>query len=191
MKAAIRFMRKNADAWRIDPDYIGTGGESAGGIAVEFLGFVPISEGDSGNPGFSDNVSVILPISGALVFDTACSLPSGASKVICNGTVRKGAWNYTADIGRVAGQPPIVMVHGTHDTVVPYRESVAVQRLATAAHIPNLLVSVPGAGHVPYTQLLGIAEGSPAVLSGSSYMTATMEFIHKAMGLQALQCPTR
>jgi acetyl esterase/lipase len=191
LKAAIRFMRRNADAWRIDPNYIGAGGESAGGISVEFLGFVPVSEGDSGNPGISDNVSVILPISGALAFDTACSLPSGASKVICNGTNPPGTWNYTSDIGRVAGQPPVVMVHGTHDTVVPYRESVAVQRLAAAHNIPSLLVSVPGAGHVPYTQLLGIAASAPAVLSGSGYMTDTMKFIHTAMHLQALQCPKR
>ena len=118
-------------------------------------------------------------------------LPPKASKVICNGTLPPGTWNYTSDIGRVSGQPPVVMVHGTHDTVVPYREALAVQSRATAAHIPNLLVSVPNAGHVPYTQLLGIPEDSPAVLNGSGYMTATMEFIHKAMGLQALECPKR
>ena len=191
LKAAIRFMRRNADAWRIDPSFIGTGGESAGGIAVEFLGFVPVTEGDSGNPGFSSNVSVILPISGALVFDTACSLPHGASKVVCNGTLPKGTWNFTSDIGRAKGQPPVVMVHGTHDTVVPYREAIAVETRATAAHIPNLLVSVPGAGHVPYTQLLGIKDDAPAVLSGSGYLNATMQFIHKAMGLHALECPKR
>lgn len=191
LKAAIRFMRRNADAWGVDPRFIGTGGESAGGIAVEFLGFVPVSEGNSGNPGFSSNVSVILPISGALAFDTACSLPHGASKVICNGTLPRGTWNFTSDIGRIRGQPPVVMVHGTHDTVVPYREALAVMDRATAAHIPNLLVTVPGAGHVPYTQLLGIEEDAPAVLSGSGYMNATMRFIHNVMGLQDLQCPRR
>jgi acetyl esterase/lipase len=189
LKAAIRFMRRNAAEWGVDPTRIGAGGESAGGIATEFLGFVPVSEGASGNPGLSSHVSVTLPISGALVFDTACTLPHGAAGVICNGTLPPGTWNLTSDIGRTNGQPPVVMVHGTHDTVVPYREALAVQMRAAAANISNLLVSVPGAGHVPYEQLLGIQDSDPAVLKGSAYMTATMRFIYQAMDLQSLQCP--
>lgn len=85
----------------------------------------------------------------------------------------------------------MVMVHGTHDTVVPCRKAIAVERRATVANIANLLVSVPGGGHVPYTQLLGIQDDTPGILSGSSYMNATMKFIYKTMGLQALQCPKR
>lgn len=191
LKAAVRYMRKNANAWGVDPAHIGAGGESAGGIAVEFLDFVPVSEGHSGAPGPSSHVSVVLSISGALVFDTACSMPHGASGVICNGTLPAGTWNYTSDIGRFPGQPPIVMVHGTYDTVVPFREALAVHARATAANISNTLVTVPHAGHVPYEQLLGLQESDPAVLRGSAYMNATMQFIYKAMSLWRLKCPVR
>eukprot|EP01052_Picozoa_sp_SAG31_P055184 SAG31_NODE_15098_length_771_cov_0.997024_1_plen_209_part_00 len=160
-----------------------------GGIGVEFLAFVPVSEGTSGNPGISSHVSVVLAISGALVFDTACSLPHGATHVICNGTLPAGTWNLTGDIGNQVDQPPVVMVHGTYDTVVPYREALAVQARATAANISNLLVSVPRAGHVPYEQLLGMSDTAPAMLNGSGYLDATMEFIYRAMNLQAAPCP--
>jgi acetyl esterase/lipase len=158
---------------------------------VEFLGFVPVTEGDSGNPGFSSHVSVILAISGSLVFDTACTLPHGGSAVICNGTLPPGTWNLTSDIGQTSGQPPIVMVHGTFDTVVPYREALAVQARATAANISNRLVPVPHAGHVPFEQLLGIADSAPGLLNGSDYMTTTMQFIHQAMNLADAECPKK
>ena len=78
---------------------------------------------------------------------------------------------------------------GTFDTVVPYREALAVQARATAANISNLLVAVPQAGHVPYEQLLGIKDSAPGVLTGSGYMNTTMRFIHQAMNLQAVECP--
>ena len=111
--------------------------------------------------------------------------------MICNGTLPPGTWNLTSDIGQTSGQPPIVMVHGTFDTVVPYREALAVQARATAANISNRLVPVPRAGHVPYEQLLGIADSAPGLLNGSDYMTTTMQFIYQAMTLADVECPKK
>ncbi|MEL6345883.1 MAG: alpha/beta hydrolase [Myxococcota bacterium] len=60
-KAAVRFLRANADVYRIDPDRIGSWGESAGGNLAAMLG---TSAGDVGlegealgNAGFASDVT--------------------------------------------------------------------------------------------------------------------------------------
>ena len=47
LKAAIRFMRKNADAWGVDTSRIGISGGSAGAVTVLFTGYVPVGEVNS------------------------------------------------------------------------------------------------------------------------------------------------
>jgi acetyl esterase/lipase len=49
--------------------------------------------------------------------------------------------NLTADY------PPILMIHGTEDTDVPYEESAAMDRELARLNAPHELITVPGAGH--------------------------------------------
>ena len=73
-RAAIRFVRKNAEAWKIDTDRISIMGESAGAITSLFLGYVKAAqkEGNSGNPGYSSQVAAIVSISGELKSQAFC-----------------------------------------------------------------------------------------------------------------------
>jgi alpha/beta superfamily hydrolase len=87
VRAAIRWFRKNADTegntYRINPDQIFVGGASAGGFMALHLAYMDENEipswldmsipgleggleGESGNPGYSSEVSGILPVSGAM-----------------------------------------------------------------------------------------------------------------------------
>lgn len=46
-----------------------------------------------------------------------------------------------------AGDPPVLIVHGSADRVVPYQQSVDMDGRLTAAGVPSFFVTVTGAGH--------------------------------------------
>ena len=63
VKAAVRFLRANADKYGIDPDHIGAMGGSAGGHLVLFLGLTPNVaefEGTGPNREFSSRVQCVV-----------------------------------------------------------------------------------------------------------------------------------
>lgn len=77
IKAAIRWMRANADAYGIDPNRIAISGCSAGGHLAALVGLtngVARFEGGLGNPGFSSAVQAILNIDGVVDFLAPSSL---------------------------------------------------------------------------------------------------------------------
>ncbi len=121
-RAAIRWLRKNADALRIDTNRIAIGGASAGAVSSLLVGAAPNgSPGNSGNPGFSSEVKAVISISGALPF---------------NGVFGEG-------------DAPVLFWHGTKDNVVPYKWAVAnVDWMQDNGPIafPHF---VGGAGHTP------------------------------------------
>ncbi|MDF1852558.1 MAG: alpha/beta hydrolase [Verrucomicrobiales bacterium] len=64
-KAAVRWMRANADQYGIDPDFIGATGSSAGGHLTNLLatsGGVSDLEGKGGNPDFSSTIQAAAPM---------------------------------------------------------------------------------------------------------------------------------
>ncbi|MGB1204904.1 MAG: fibronectin type III domain-containing protein [Chitinophagales bacterium] len=119
MRAAIRFFRKDAatdNIYNIDPNQIYVGGASAGGFMalhtaylttesdfdnytiVDGMQFVNANggfEGDSGNDGYSSEVSGAINLCGAI-----------------------GSPDFMQ-----AGEVPVVSIHGDADTVVPYDSS--------------------------------------------------------------------
>jgi len=81
-RAAVRYFKKNAELYNIDPERIAIGGASAGGMTAINVGFmdrqselfsgaVPANlEGDSGNPDFTSDVKVVYSLcSGFLNLD--------------------------------------------------------------------------------------------------------------------------
>jgi acetyl esterase/lipase len=54
--------------------------------------------------------------------------------------------------------PPFLILHGTHDTLVPYAQSVQLEAALKAQNIPVWLQTLPGAGHG------GPAFGKPAII---------------------------
>ncbi len=47
--------------------------------------------------------------------------------------------------------PPIITIHGTKDTLVPYEQSVRLHKALDSAKVTNELFTVPGAGHGGFT----------------------------------------
>jgi len=88
-QAAVRWLRANAQALRIDPNRIIVAGYSAGGVTAIRLALRPGDAGSSGTPGYSSNVAGAVAISGSLD-----SVPLGSTTV------------------------PILFLHGLDDTKV-------------------------------------------------------------------------
>src|SRR3989344_2459740 len=66
-QAAVRWVRKNAAQYRLDPNRIGVGGYSAGAMTSLYLDFNHSDVGNSGNPGFSANVNAVFSMAGAVL----------------------------------------------------------------------------------------------------------------------------
>ncbi|MEX0874199.1 MAG: hypothetical protein WD646_05710 [Actinomycetota bacterium] len=68
MQAAVRWLRANAAALKIDANKIMTGGHSAGTAPALLTNFAdPNDVGDSGNPGFPSHVSAAMASSGGML----------------------------------------------------------------------------------------------------------------------------
>jgi hypothetical protein len=91
-----------------------------------------------------------------------------------------GSWNYTDQIDGSKHQPPLLLVHGTHDTTVPIREAEQMARRAAATGLPYDLIAIPGAGHVPQSQLIN---------SSTPYLGQMLASIYKSMDLASAECP--
>ncbi len=63
-QAAVRWLRRYADQYGIDPDRIAIGGTSAGAITALFVGNHAEDPGASGNPGYRSDVGAAVSISG-------------------------------------------------------------------------------------------------------------------------------
>jgi len=147
-KAAVRFFRKNASAYRVDTTRIFFGGSSAGGVTALLMAYwdqdeIPKGlnpevgglEGNSGNSGYASAVHAVLN---------------------CWGGIPDTSW---ID----AGEPPVAGFHGMLDQTVPYDiglskggfplyGSKAVCRIASRLCIYNELSLQPSMKHGVATQ---------------------------------------
>ena len=73
-RAAVRFLRKNAQQYHLDTERIVIMGESAGAATTLWLAYAKNAqyEGDSGNPGFTSKVAGVLAISGEMKVQSYC-----------------------------------------------------------------------------------------------------------------------
>lgn len=123
VQAAIRWLRRNAARYRIDPSRIAVGGTSVGGILSYMVGTRSDDPGESGNPGWSSAVRCFVSIAGGY--------PGGGG---------------FAD----AGDAPGLFFHGTADRVVPWSWSADAARALRRAGVPAVFESIPRGQHVAY-----------------------------------------
>jgi acetyl esterase/lipase len=123
-QAAVRFLRKNAATYGVDPGRIAIGGTSAGAITALNVGYNWEDPGTSGNPGFSSQVRAAVSLSGAKIGGPAMG----------------------------PGDAAALLFHGTVDPLVPYQWAVNTVAEAKAANLTAYLTTWEGDGHVPYVQ---------------------------------------
>ncbi|HZK80995.1 MAG TPA: alpha/beta hydrolase [Humisphaera sp.] len=166
-QAAIRWIRANSKKYNIDPNHIGVWGGSAGGHLVALLGtsggkkaFSPIG----GNDDQSDRVEAVCDEFGPGDFTTVMAQAAeDKTKNIFKFNSSKDPYSSLIGVSLVDNKektdavspvhyvskdnPPFLILHGTHDALVPFAQSVELADALKADGVHVLLQPLPGAGH--------------------------------------------
>ncbi len=117
-KAAVRWLRANAQTYRVDPERIVIGGSSAGAISALHVAYEE-NEGNSGTPGVSSDVAACVDLRGAL-----------------------------SDLNTMEPhEAPLIIVHGTADVKVPFFMAQLLESRAQAIGLPYEMHALQGVGH--------------------------------------------
>jgi acetyl esterase/lipase len=160
VKAAIRWLRANAERFDLDPSRIGAWGIGAGGHLAALLGTtngeVAFDEPSLGNPVYPSGVRAIVDWYGAT---NLASL--AADSAVCGDTAAQISQllgctaTSCADKARTASATTFVtrndaaflIMHGSNDCNVPLSQSRALDDALRAAGVDSTLIVNEGAGH--------------------------------------------
>lgn len=158
-KAAIRWLRANAQKYHLNPDKIGVWGASAGAHLALLVGFTSDQaelEGQSGSPGQSSRVACVVNWFGPTELLDAWKDPSLPPMVkdVLNKLVG-GSVEEKQDVLKAASpityvskdDPPVLTMHGTKDPIVPFRQATLLDEAMKKAGAESYLVVVEDAGH--------------------------------------------
>ncbi|MBV6498665.1 MAG: hypothetical protein CJBNEKGG_00893 [Prosthecobacter sp.] len=177
-QAAIRWLRAHASQYHFDTSHVGVIGGSAGGHLSALVGTsggkkaFPAIGGHEDQP---DRVQAVIDIYGPADFSTvmqqaaadknvrnifAFNTPSDPySSLIGTKLDDKAKADAVSPVHYVSqDSPPFLILHGTHDTLVPYAQSLQLEAALKAQGVPVWLQALPGAGHG------GPQFGKPAVI---------------------------
>lgn len=158
VKAAVRWVRANAETLGIDAERIGVWGHSAGGHLAALVGTtgdLPELEGESGTPGVSSRVQAAMPLSPATDFRI---IPGGWTSTEPRRATEKlvgGPLEERVELVRLAnpiphirpGTPPFLIVHGAADGVVPVEQAIALAEALQRNGGEVTIDVLPGADH--------------------------------------------
>jgi acetyl esterase/lipase len=154
-KAAVRWIRANADEFGLDPESIGALGGSAGAHLALYLGVtanVPELEGEGGNPNHSSSISTVVGLATPGDFEALRSGNASGSPIraFMGVSYRKnpGLWREASPTTHIdSASPPTLLIHGLADNVVPSEQSVLIARSLAGASVPVEVVFFEDAPH--------------------------------------------
>lgn len=166
-QAAIRWLRAHAKEYHLDTEHVGVVGGSAGGHLSSLVG---TSGGKNafpkigGNEEQSDRVQAVCDIFGPSDFSTVVQQAADDKNVKNIFQFNTPADPYSSLIGTKLDDkakadavspvhyvskdnPPFVILHGTHDTLVPYAQSEEFATVLKEKGVAVWLQKLPGSGH--------------------------------------------
>lgn len=155
-KAAIRFLRANSGKYRLDTEKIIVWGLSSGAhLAAMLAATNDLREYEDltmGNPDMSSSVQGLISWYGVSDITTLSDAATKAANMIMGFDVRSGdkRASEASPLNLVTKKfPPALLVHGTADEIVPYSQSVEMQKKINETTGVNIaeLKSFEGAGH--------------------------------------------
>jgi acetyl esterase/lipase len=159
-KGAVRWLRAHADTYGLDSGHIGLVGASAGGHLALLMATTehhPELEGDvGGNLNESSRVQCVCSFYGPTDLNRLVDDP--ASRTNATGEVAKligGPVAYNLEKAAAASPityvdqtcPPVYLLHGSNDTLVPPEQSTLFYEALIKAGVPAHLEIVPNKGH--------------------------------------------
>lgn len=156
VKAAVRWMRANAEKYNVDPNRIGTTGGSAGGHLAQFLGVtsgVKRFEEDGGNASFSSSVNCVVNFYGPSDFTKSYDASVDAAEVLplfLGGNLQQQRRRHIVSSPLYWVTPdaaPTLCIHGTKDSYVAHEQAVWIIDRLKASEVEAELISIEGADH--------------------------------------------
>jgi acetyl esterase/lipase len=181
-RCALRWIYQNAKQYKFDLNNIVVTGQSAGGHLALTTAFIPESAGlDRQCPGdrrrswtTGDLTTQELKVAAVLDFygitDVEDLIPrkAGTSGNFTEAWLG-GAPDRAAIAKRVSpttyvrrGLPPVMIIHGSADPIVPFDQATRLQKALDGAGVPNEMITIEGGGH-------------------GGWKTAEMERVYKAI----------
>lgn len=186
VKAAVRWMRANAEKYQIDPDRIGTTGGSAGGHLAQFLGVtsgVKKFEGDGGNAEYSSSVKCVVNFYGPSDFTKSYDASVDAKDVLplfLGGNLEQERHRHIESSPLYWVTPeaaPTLFVHGTKDAYVAHEQAEWIVDRMKAADVEATLMTIEDGDH-------GFRTSSPDVKE--KIEKARFEFFEKHLKIAPL-----
>jgi acetyl esterase/lipase len=155
VKAAVRWLRANAEKYHIDPSRIGATGASAGGHLSLMLGLTDQSanlEGDGGNTDQSSRVQAVVNVFGPTEMASAQSKSTlhWLFRLFLDGTPEESPENYKAASPLTyvsSDDPPVLTLQGDLDPIVPVDQATRLDEAMKAAGAPHTLHVYKGQKH--------------------------------------------
>ncbi|MDD3429479.1 MAG: alpha/beta hydrolase [Oscillospiraceae bacterium] len=169
VNAAIRFLRKNAFRYRLDPNHIGLWGSSSGGNLASLAGVTDkmtvFVNPELGDPNIAWNVNAVVDFYGPINFLTMDpeyvingldgqihDSPNSFESKYLGAQITTVPWLVKESNPQTylnTGMPAFLIEHGTKDLNIPYQQSVIFSQLL-ADYLPDTEVSlrlIDGAQH--------------------------------------------
>ena len=161
-KAAIRWLRGNADQYGIDPERIAVWGSSAGGHLVSMLGVTNRVKNLEGSIGkHLDQSSQVQAVVNYYGPSSLLQMNDHPSKIDHNapGSPESQLIGYPIQQSKkkarqasplhyvTADDAPIIHFHGTDDPLVPAHQSTLFHRALKDKGVPSTLITLKGGGH--------------------------------------------
>ena len=153
VKAAIHHLKVNASAYGIDPDLVVLSGSSAGAHLASLAALTDRPLFQDGFPDADTSVVACIPMYG--IYDMANRRGTRPHWPYVDRDVMKSTYDQDPDTFHLVSPvdhitsdaPPFLVIHGTHDSLVPIAEAEAFVSDLEAAGAPVEFVRVIGAQH--------------------------------------------